>query len=146
MKISKLKNLGPKTEGWLAVIGISSSDQLKATPVDKIYYQLKDKGFPVNMTLIYAIEGALTGEYWLALSENRKAELKTLIQNSEYIRPEDVGGTDGFDRFKERMADPSHEEHDDFKRWYGGAFDPNKFNPEDVKFWKASISLRTLFR
>jgi DNA transformation protein and related proteins len=89
MKISKLKNLGPKTEGWLSVIGISSSDQLKATPVDKIYYQLKDKGFPVTMNLVYAIEGALRGEHLMALTEDRKDELKTLILNSEYMRPED---------------------------------------------------------
>lgn len=89
MKISKLKNLGPKTESWLSEIGISSSDQLRATPVDEIYYQLKERGFPVSMNLVYAIEGALRGEHLLALPEDRKNQLKHLIENSKHMRPED---------------------------------------------------------
>jgi hypothetical protein len=68
------------------------------------------------------------------------------IEGKNACPPEDVGGTHGFEGFKECMTDPSHEEHEDFKMWYVGDFDPTKFNPEDVKFRKPSITLRALFR
>ena len=48
--------------------------------------------------------------------------------------PEDVGGTWGFENFKQIMFDPSDEEHEDMVSWYthhpGGyrEFDPNFFS------------------
>ena len=58
-------------------------------PLDKIYYDLKNKGFRINMTLVYALDAGLRGEHHMELSEGRKEELKTLITNSIYMRPED---------------------------------------------------------
>ena len=42
--------------------------------------------------------------------------------------PEDVGGAGGYEIFLAAMADPDHEEHDDYLRWMGGAFDPTAFD------------------
>jgi hypothetical protein len=53
--------------------------------------------------------------------------------------PEDCGGVWGFEEFKEAMADPKHPEHDDFKEWHGGDFDPDEFSAEE-----ASRLLRTM--
>lgn len=39
--------------------------------------------------------------------------------------PEDVGGPPGYEEFLQAMGDPRHPEHDDLKTWYGGGFDPN---------------------
>ena len=38
--------------------------------------------------------------------------------------PEDVGGTSGYERFLEILADPDEPEHRETKRWCGGHFDP----------------------
>lgn len=38
--------------------------------------------------------------------------------------PEDVGGTPGYKRFLEILADPDHPEHADLLTWAGGPFDP----------------------
>ena len=42
--------------------------------------------------------------------------------------PEDVGGIPGHDHFLEAMADPNDPEHQDYRDWIGGPFDPEKFD------------------
>ncbi len=42
--------------------------------------------------------------------------------------PEDVGGTGGYEEFLEALADPLHEEHDNYLVWVGHKFDPSVFN------------------
>jgi hypothetical protein len=42
--------------------------------------------------------------------------------------PEDVGGVPGYGLFLEAVADPTHEEHDDWLMWVGGSFDPAVFD------------------
>ena len=39
--------------------------------------------------------------------------------------PEDVGGTPGYERFLEILADPDHPEHADLFTWVGRPFDPH---------------------
>jgi hypothetical protein len=89
MSIGKLKNIGPKSEAWLTEIGINTVEKLKCTPIDKIFFALKAKGFPVNMTFVYSIDGALRDEPLVAISDERKNDLKELISNSEFMGPED---------------------------------------------------------
>jgi hypothetical protein len=38
--------------------------------------------------------------------------------------PEDVGGPWGYEEFLEAIADPEHEEHEEYLDWVGGSFDP----------------------
>ena len=42
--------------------------------------------------------------------------------------PEDVGGPRGYADFLKAPSDPSHEEHDNYKRWASGDFDPTRFD------------------
>ena len=46
--------------------------------------------------------------------------------------PEDCGGPFGFVDFCEALADPNHPEHDDLKEWYGGKFNPDRFDLKAV--------------
>ncbi|MGH8196452.1 MAG: plasmid pRiA4b ORF-3 family protein [Woeseiaceae bacterium] len=48
--------------------------------------------------------------------------------------PEDCGGTWGYQTLLEAMAEPSHEQHDEMMRWIGGSFDPEDFDPQQVRF------------
>lgn len=41
---------------------------------------------------------------------------------------EDCGGTPGYERLLEALADPEHEDHADMKRWAGRRYDPEKFD------------------
>jgi hypothetical protein len=42
--------------------------------------------------------------------------------------PEDCGGTGGYEEFLEVIANPGHEQHDDFLGWLGFPFDPERFS------------------
>lgn len=55
--------------------------------------------------------------------------------------PEDVGGPPGYLDFLEVISDPSHEEHDDMHRWYGGQFDPTAFDLDEVNETLRQIKL-----
>ena len=47
--------------------------------------------------------------------------------------PEDVGGFPGYEEFLEAMANPSHPEHEDTRQWYGGGFDPNTPDSDELR-------------
>ena len=40
-----------------------------------------------------------------------------------------MGGIGGYEEFLEALADPKHEQHDDFVEW-AGEFDPEMFDAE----------------
>lgn len=46
--------------------------------------------------------------------------------------PEDVGGVYGYEDFLQAIADPEHEEHDDFLEWVGGDFDPEALDLVEI--------------
>lgn len=46
--------------------------------------------------------------------------------------PEDVGGVWGYYHFLEALGDPKHPEHRDMRDWWGGAFDPDAFDVQEV--------------
>jgi hypothetical protein len=46
--------------------------------------------------------------------------------------PEDVGGAPGYANFRAAIADPRHEEHQNYRTWCGGSFDPGRFDREAV--------------
>ncbi|MFB7632333.1 plasmid pRiA4b ORF-3 family protein [Streptomyces sp. NPDC056149] len=46
--------------------------------------------------------------------------------------PEDCGGPWGYANFIEAITEPRHEKHDELLEWVGGAFDPSRFDVEDI--------------
>jgi hypothetical protein len=64
--------------------------------------------------------------------------------------PEDVGGTHGYAEFLQVIRDDLHPEHDAMLQWAGGAFDPNAFSRESVRFdnpqerWKTAFQERAV--
>lgn len=47
--------------------------------------------------------------------------------------PEDVGGSPGYEYFLQAIDDPEHEEHDHLADWYGGPFDPNVPDADELR-------------
>ena len=58
--------------------------------------------------------------------------------------PEDVGGPWGYDGFLEAMADPAHPEHEQYREWVGGPFDPAAFDLDEVNEELAGLAWRPL--
>lgn len=74
--LSKLKNIGPVTEGWLNAVGITSRDDLERVGPVAAYHLIRLRGENVSLNLLYALHGALTGEAWNALPLEVKEALK----------------------------------------------------------------------
>jgi hypothetical protein len=57
-----------------------------------------------------------------------------------------IAGVHGYAEFLQVIADPGHEEHESTRRWAGGRFDPEAFDPAAVKFddpkkrWKKAFA------
>jgi hypothetical protein len=56
----------------------------------------------------------------------------TCIQGKSACPPEDVGGVWGYQNFLEAIADPEHEEYEEYLLWIGGDFDPEAFDLDEV--------------
>jgi hypothetical protein len=62
-----------------------------------------------------------------------------LVEGVNACPPEDVGGAGGYATFLEALADPFHEEHETYRTWIGGDFDPTHFDPNAVNALLAKI-------
>lgn len=84
-------------------------------------------------------------EYEGIVHLERKLDLPICIAGRNACPPEDVGGGSGYEKFLQALADPAHEEHESYKEWIAGSFDPKDFSPGDVGFddpkerWKQTI-------
>jgi len=58
------------------------------------------------------------------------------VEGERSCPPEDVGGVGGYAEFLEAIADPKHEQHDDFVEWAGG------FHPEEFDAGKTTKAMR----
>jgi DNA transformation protein and related proteins len=67
-KRMKLRNLGPKTNEWLARIGITSKEEFHKRGAQKVYDQLIDAGYPPNKLLWYGLLGAQEDEDWRVIA------------------------------------------------------------------------------
>jgi Plasmid pRiA4b ORF-3-like protein len=55
--------------------------------------------------------------------------------------PEDVGSTRGYAEFLEAISDPEHEEHDRYRHWCGGHFDPTRFDIDATNLALSKIKI-----
>ncbi len=53
--------------------------------------------------------------------------------------PEDCGGPWDYDEFLAAIGDPEHKEHDNVMEWFGGEFDPEEFDLNEVNHELATI-------
>lgn len=58
--------------------------------------------------------------------------------------PEDVGGPGGYAQFLEAMSNRRHEEHESYRQWIGGPWDPEDFRPQEIVFSSSARRLRDL--
>ena len=87
--LTRLKNLGPISAEWLAAIGITTLEDLRAhDPVD-LYATLRQRGYPASLNLVYALRAALMDIHWTALPVEIRDELKVALRlrNMESDQP-----------------------------------------------------------
>lgn len=69
----------------------------------------------------------ITVEERLPVQEGRN-DWPMCLAGEHACPPEDVGGPPGYMDFLEAMHNPTHEQHADYWRWWGGPFDPRGFS------------------
>jgi TfoX C-terminal domain len=80
MKISKMRNLGSKSETMLAKIGVYSSVDLENLGAVEAFKQLRASDEKVSLVMLYAIHGALTDQAWEMLPPDEKQALKLAVE------------------------------------------------------------------
>lgn len=66
------------------------------------------------------------------LPEGDEGQLPRCIKAARQCPPEDLGGVHDYYEFLDAMHDPAHPEHEGVKEWWGGEFDPEFVNLEDI--------------
>lgn len=76
MHLRDMRNLGPKLEEWLRLVGIQDPEDLAAVGAAEAYRRLQDAKIPgLSKAALWAMEGALTDTDWRMLPPERKLEL-----------------------------------------------------------------------
>lgn len=77
-------------------------------------------------------------EHDLLLEELTPRQAKTkyprCLAGSRACPPEDCGGPGGYAQLLETLANPADPEHESMLEWLGGPFDPEAFDPREVRF------------
>ncbi|MCX9012985.1 MAG: plasmid pRiA4b ORF-3 family protein [Candidatus Methanoperedens sp.] len=68
------------------------------------------------------------------LPREKNVTYPVCIKGKRACPPEDCGGVGGYENFLEIIKNPEHDEYEEMLEWVGGAFDPEHFDPKEVKF------------
>ena len=75
LRLRDLPGLGPKSEQYLALVGIETPSQLKALGAIPAFLKLKSQNPRVSFNFLYALVGAIEGEHWLTIAKREKSRL-----------------------------------------------------------------------
>ena len=83
-RLTSLRNIGPKSAGWLESVGIHTIDDLFDFGAVKAYQMVK-LAYPdrVTLNLLYALQGALLDLPWNELPHEMKAMLRRQIEEEK---------------------------------------------------------------
>lgn len=73
-RIADLPNFGPKSQLMLERAGIHTVAQLRELGAVRAYVQVKRVG-NVSLNLLWAMEGALTGQHWQVVAKQERLRL-----------------------------------------------------------------------
>ncbi len=75
-RISQLRNLGPRSEGWLNAVGIFTRADLEKAGSVIAFRWVVEHGFAPSLNLLYAMEGALRDVHWTNLEPDLRDRLR----------------------------------------------------------------------
>lgn len=81
--IADLPNFGPKSKQMLAQAGIKTVAQLRKLGSVRAYLQVKRSGGNASLNLLWAMEGALTGQHWQDVAKNERLRLLMELEELE---------------------------------------------------------------
>jgi DNA transformation protein len=78
--IGHLPNLGPRSQDMLAKAGITSPEQLRQLGSVRAYARVQKAGAEPSLNLLWALEGALTGQPWQEVSREHRLSLLLALE------------------------------------------------------------------
>jgi len=104
--------------------------------LDERRYKLNQLLRQEKESLIYEYDFGDSWEHKITLEKilpgDPAATLPCCIKGKGACPPEDVGGIPGYYGFIAALGDPTHPEHEEYKEWIGGDFDPQAFEVDEV--------------
>lgn len=82
-RLRDLPGLGPSSETILAAAGITTAEQLRTMGAVAAYVAVKRTGTPVSLNLLWALEGALTGQSWKEVARLHRTSLLLALGDAE---------------------------------------------------------------
>lgn len=73
--LASLQNLGPRSAQMLTHAGITSPEQLRALGSVAAFARVKRSDAHASLNLLWALEGALTGEPWQEVARKHRTSL-----------------------------------------------------------------------
>lgn len=94
MKLRDLKGLGPKSEGCLIEIGITTPDELREIGPVRAFIKLKKEcSVKPSLNFLYAMVGALEGRHWTDIAKSERGRL--LLELDGYRELEEMLKSEG---------------------------------------------------
>lgn len=81
--IRSLPGLGPKSEAMLACVGIMSVQQLRKLGSVRAFVMVKHARLRPSLNLLWALEGALTGQPWQHVAREHRTSLLLAVEERE---------------------------------------------------------------
>jgi DNA transformation protein len=75
LRVRDMKGLGPRSEAWLAQVGIHTPDALRAADPFEVYARLHAEVPGFNLNGLYALIGAIEERSWLEVKRERRTEI-----------------------------------------------------------------------
>lgn len=82
-RIADLPNFGPKSQQMLAQAGIHTIEQLRELGAVRAYVQVKRSGACSSLNLLWAMEGALSGQHWQVVAKQERLRLLLELEDAE---------------------------------------------------------------
>ena len=83
INIADLPNFGPKSQQILAQAGIRTVEQLRNLGSVRAYLQVKQHGGNASLNLLWALEGALSGQHWQVVAKQERLRLLMELEIAE---------------------------------------------------------------
>ena len=79
-----LPGLGPKSRAMLAAAGIPDREALERLGAVAAYLQVKRASQPASLNLLWALEGALTGQHWQTVAREERTRLLLALDAAQH--------------------------------------------------------------
>ncbi len=80
--LAGMLNIGPVTAGRLRAVGVATPEDLRRLGAVEAFDRVEQASPQVTtLVLLYALEGALRGVPWTALTDELKADLRDRVSN-----------------------------------------------------------------